>query len=701
MQNYANSQTKDNKISQTRTLDAPVAKKKSKVLEIHGDKRTDDYYWMRERDNPEVIDYLNAENAYLKEMLKPTETLQKKLFDEMVGRIKETETFASYKYKGFKYYSRTEKGKQYRIYCRTKLEPLNESAEQVILDVNQLAEGAAFCSVRTLSTSPNQNLLAYAVDTIGRRKYTIRIKDLSTGETLDDKIVDVTGNMAWAQDNQHIFYTRQDPETLRAFQIYLHKLGTDPAKDKLVFEEKDEEFSCFVYRSRSRKYIIIGSQQTLSSEYRIIDANAPDSEPVIFLPREENHEYSIDHINGKFFVRTNWKAKNFRLMKSAKAGEHKDQWKEIIGNRDEVLLQSFELFDDYLAVEERSNGLTEIRYRNWSETKYHKIETGEEVYLASINATPDTSTSWFRFSYESMTTPMSVREFNLENNESRIVWQTTVLGGFDSENYRSKRMWATARDGTKVPISLVHHVNTKLDGSAPCFLYGYGSYGSSEEPDFASTRLNLIDRGFVYAIAHIRGGEEMGRHWYEDGKLFKKKNTFSDFIDAGEHLIQQKICDPKRLYARGGSAGGLLIGAVINMRPDLFHGVIADVPFVDVVTTMLDETIPLTTSEYDEWGNPNEADYYRYMLSYSPYDNVEVKEYPHMLVTSGLHDSQVQYWEPTKWVAKLRAFKTDNNLLLLKTNMKAGHGGASGRYDRFKELAVRHAFILYLAGISH
>ena len=682
------------------SVDVPNAKRISKVLEIHGDKRSDDYYWMRDRENPEVIDYLNAENAYLEKMLAPTESLQQTLYNEMVGRIKETDTSAPYQHKGFQYYSRTEQGKQYRIYCRKAIET-EEPKEQIMLDVNKLAEGHSFCSLRSISISPNQNMVAYAIDTVGRRKYTVHFKDLTTGNTLAEKIVDVTGNMAWANDNKHLFYTRQDPGTLRAYQIYRHELGTDPANDTLVFEESDEEFSCFVFASRSRDYIIIGSTQTLSTEYRIIDANHPTNDSVVFLPRSENHEYSIDHINNRFFVRTNWNAKNFRLMETGEAGSDKSNWKEVIEHRDDVFFESYELYDNYLAVEERSNGLTEIKIRKWDDEEFQKLDTGEEVYVASIQSTPDTTTPWFRYSYESMTTPSSVRELNVETGDSKFIWQLAVLGGFDRDKYRAKRIWAIARDGEKVPVSLVHHVDTKLDGTAPCLLYAYGSYGSSMDPGFSSTRLSLLDRGFVYAIAHIRGGQEMGRRWYEDGKLLKKINTFTDFIDSGIHLVNEKICDPKRLYARGGSAGGLLIGAVINMRPDLFHGVIADVPFVDVVTTMLDESIPLTTSEYDEWGNPNDPEYYRYMLSYSPYDNVEAKEYPNMLVTSGLHDSQVQYWEPTKWVAKLRAKKTGDNMLVLKTNMEAGHGGASGRYDRFKEVALRYAFLLHLAELSN
>jgi oligopeptidase B len=688
-------------VHQANDAEAPVAKKIPHTLEIHGDKRIDNYYWMRDRNDPKVIEYITAENSYMEQMLAPTNPLQEKLFNETVARIKETDQSAPYEYKGFRYYSRTEEGKQYRIYCRTQLgDSVSTPDEQVMLDVNERAKDQTYCMVQTVSISPDQNILVYSIDTVGRRKYALEFKNLQTGEMLSDTIEDVTGNLAWANDSRHLFYTRQDPQTLRAFQIYRHELGTEAAADVLVFEETDEQYHCYVGLSRSKQFIIIGSAQTLSTEFRVIDANNPTTQPVVFFPRQSNHEYTIDHINDTFYIRTNWNARNFRLMQSNKPGTAKESWIEVLGNRDDVFLNSFELYDQFLAVEERSKGMINVNFRKWDQSDFVSPKMPEDVYLVEINATPDTSAHWLRYSYESMTTPHSIRELNIQSGEERIIKKEQVLGGFDPENYRSKRLWINARDGVQVPVSIVYHASTALDGTAPCLLHGYGSYGHNTDPDFSIPRLNLLDRGFVYAIAHIRGGQEMGRYWYDDGKLLKKKNTFTDFIDAADYLVNEKICDPKRLYASGGSAGGLLMGAIVNMRPELFHGVIADVPFVDVVTTMLDETIPLTTSEYDEWGNPNEPVAYQNMLSYSPYDNVSAKPYPNMLVIFGLHDSQVQYWEPTKWVAKLRALKTDDNLLLLKTHMEAGHSGVSGRYDRFREIAFRHAFLLHLAGID-
>ena len=676
----------------------PQAKKQAKTLESHGHVRQDPYYWLRQRENPEVLAYLNAENEYMKSMMAPVDPLRSKLFDQTVARIKQTDVSVPYPENGYQYYSRTEDGKQYSIYCRKKGD-LN-AAEAVILDVNELAKGHAYCGVSGMEVSPDTRILAYAVDTVGRRKYTLQFKNLDTGELLADRVPDITGNLVWANDNKTVFYTKQDPQTLRSYQIFRHELGTDPANDVLVFEEKDEEFSCYVSKSRSRKFILISSFQTLSSDVRYLDADNPTGELTVLQPRQENHEYSADHFGEHFYLRTNREAPNFCLMKTPEKATTVEHWQPVVPHSDDEFFSGFELFDSFLAIQVRSRGLMEIRFQKNGDTKWQNLEFNDPAYVARITATPESDTTWLRYGYTSMTTPNSSYEYNIETGERRLLKQTEVLGGFKSEDYRSERRWATVRDGVKVPVSIVYHKDTKRDGSAPCLLYAYGSYGSSMDASFNSTRLNLLDRGFVYAIAHIRGGQELGRHWYENGKLLKKMNTFTDFVDVGKFLIEEKYSDPKRLYGRGGSAGGLLIGAAINLRPDLFHGVIADVPFVDVVTTMLDDSIPLTTSEYDEWGNPNIKEYYDYMLSYSPYDNVRKADYPNILVTTGLHDSQVQYWEPAKWVARLREMKTDENLLLLKTNMEAGHGGASGRYDRYKEVAFRHAYLLMLAGIE-
>jgi len=677
---------------------APVASRKATKLEKHGHVRLDNFYLMYDREDPKVILYLNSENDYLKKPMKPTEALQKALFEETKARIKQTDTSVATPNRGYDYYSRTEEGKQYSVYCRRKTGTENE---EIILDVNQLAEGHEFCRVAGLSVSANTKILAYAVDTVGRRKYSIKFKSLENGEMFSDEVANVTGNLVWAEDNKTVFYARQDEQTLRSFQIYKHTLGTDSDSDELVFEEKDEQFSCYVGKSRSRKYIMIFSNQTLSTEVRFTNSTGPFEEFTVLQPREQNHEYSADHFGDHFYIRTNDKATNFRLVKAPESNPGKENWTDVVPHSENDYFEAFELYKDFMAIEIRKDGLVQLLYRankDGEQGEWDPVEFNDPAYVAGISATPETDTKWLRYGYTSMTTPYSTYERNIETGEVRLLKQTEVLGGFDAKNYRSERQWVTAHDGVKVPISIVYHKDTPRDGTAPCLLYGYGSYGSSMDPSFNSTRLNLLDRGFVYVIGHIRGGQELGRKWYEDGKLFKKKNTFTDFVDIGKYLIANKYSDPKRLYSRGGSAGGLLIGAAINIAPDLFHGVIADVPFVDVVTTMLDTSIPLTTSEFDEWGNPAEKPYYDYMLSYSPYDNVQTVDYPNILVTTGLHDSQVQYWEPAKWVAKLRYMKTDDNLLLMKINMSAGHGGASGRYDRYKELAMRHAFLLMLSG---
>ncbi|WP_367389235.1 S9 family peptidase [Lewinella sp. LCG006] len=685
---------KESVMYQKTDIVAPVATKIPKELTIHGDTRTDNYYWLNERENPEVISYLNAENTYTDEMMSHTKDFQDKLFEEMKGRIKEDDQSVPYKDNGYFYLTSYKEGQEYPIYSRKK--GTLEAEEEVMLDVNVLAKDFSYFNVGSRSVSPNNELLAYGEDTLSRRIYTIRFKNLKTGEMIEDQIPNTTGGAVWANDNQHVFYAVKD-ETLRPVKIFRHRLGTSSTKDVLVYEEKDDTFSAFVYKSKSRKYIIIGAYQTLSQEYQVLDANNPTGEFRMIQPRERGLEYGIAHFGDKFYIRTNLDAQNFRLMSTPENATTKDNWTEVIPHRKDVLLEGMEIFQNYLVLSERKNGITQLRVRPW-EGKEHYIDFGEDAYLAYTDTNPEFDTEVLRIGYQSMTTPPTTYDYNMKTKAMELLKQQEVLGGFNSDDYVSERIYAKARDGVSVPISIVYHKDFKKDGTQPLLLYGYGSYGASMDPYFSSARLSLLDRGFAFAIAHIRGGEEMGRHWYEDGKLMNKKNTFNDFIDCGEYLVAEKYAAKDQLYAQGGSAGGLLMGAVMNMRPDMWKGVVAAVPFVDVITTMLDESIPLTTGEYDEWGNPNEKEAYDYILSYSPYDQVEAKDYPATLVTTGLHDSQVQYWEPAKWVAKLREMKTDKNPLLLHTNMDAGHGGASGRFARLKEVALQYAFFLDLAG---
>jgi oligopeptidase B len=548
--------------------------------------------------------------------------------------------------------------------------------------------------------SDDNKLLCYSEDIISRRIYTASFKEIATGQILDDRLEGLAGSPVWAGDNKTVFYVKKDPATLREFQIWRHELGTSQEKDVLVFEEKDEEFHCFVSRTKSKKYLVIGTAQTLSTEYRVLESANPSGEFRVIQPRERDHEYGIDHYNDKFYISTNWQAKNFRLMECAENATTKENWKEVIAHRDDVLLEGIEIFRDYLVVDERKNGLTQLRIIKWSDRSEYYMDFQDPAYDAGVGANPDFNTDVLRYGYSSMTTPASTYDYNMATRERKLMKQQEVVGGHQPENYQSERVYATAKDGTKVPVSLVYKKGTKLDGSAPTLLYAYGSYGATMDAGFSSTRLTLLDRGFIYAIAHIRGGQEMGRHWYEDGKLLKKKNTFTDFIDCADYLIAQKYTSNEKLFAMGGSAGGLLMGAITNMRPDLWRGVVSAVPFVDVITTMLDETIPLTTFEFDEWGNPKNKEYYDYMKSYSPYDNIEAKNYPNILVTSGYWDSQVQYWEPAKYVAKMREMKTDKNLLLFWCNMDAGHGGKSGRFEALKEVALEYAFMFDLVGIK-
>ena len=676
----------------------PKAAVKPVKLEKHGHVREDNYFWLRERENPEVIAYLEAENAYTDTILRHTEAFQEKLFEEIKGRIKQTDLSVPYKRDDFYYYTRVVEGKEYPIYCRKK--GSLEAPEEIMIDANALAEGHRFSSVGGVDISSGQDVVSFAQDTLGRRFYAIRFKNLATGEMLPDEIPNVTGNVAWASDNKTVFYGKQDPVTLRSYRIYRHKLGTDPSKDKLAYEEKDVTFNCYVFKTKSKKYIMIASSQSLSNEYRFLDAETPTGSFTVLQPRERDHEYDVDHYQDNFYVRTNLNAKNFRLMKTPVARTTKKNWVEVIPHRDDVLLQGFEIFKDNLVVVERKEGLIQMRIRPWSGAAEHYLDFGEPAYLAYVSTNYEFDTPLLRYGYTSLTTPNSVYDYNMATKEKTLLKQEEILGGFDREDYVTERISAPAGDGKMVPVSIVYRKGMSKNGQNPLLLYGYGSYGASRDATFSAARVSLLDRGFVYAIAHVRGGQELGRVWYDDGKLLKKKNTFTDFIDCAEYLVKQGYTSPEHLYAQGGSAGGLLMGAIVNMRPDLFKGIIADVPWVDVVTTMLDESIPLTTSEYDEWGNPNNKQYYEYMLSYSPYDNVEAKAYPNILITTSLFDSQVQYFEPAKWTAKLRTMKTDNNNILLKTEMKAGHGGVSGRYKQYEDIALKYAFLLDLEGMN-
>ncbi|WP_026946523.1 S9 family peptidase [Algoriphagus marincola] len=677
-------------------MKAPIAKKINHIIKTHGHERTDPYYWMRDRENPKVINYLKEENSYLKEALKETEGLQDQLFQEMKSRIKEDDQSVPYFKKGYYWYSRYEQGCEYPIYCRKK--GSLEAKEEILLNVNELAEGKPYCQVSGLAVSHNQRYLAYGLDVVGRRIYEVFFKDLETGETSSLTIPNTTGNITWAANDQHLFYSKQDPETLRAHRIFRHELYSNSENDQLIFEEKDEEFSCHVLKTKSEAFLLIHSESTISSEIRFVDASQPLDDWKVLQARISHLEYAADHYEDHFWIRTNHRAQNFKVVKAPVDTPGLENWEDFIPHRENVLIEDFDLFSGFFVSQERSNGLTQLLIKPWDGSPGHALDFGEEAYTAWIGHNPEFDTEILRFGFNSLVTPASIFDYHMVTREKTLLKQQEVVGGYDSTLYESARIWAQAEDGVMVPISLVYKKSSfQPDRSNPLLLYAYGSYGYSSDAYFSSNRLSLLDRGFVFAIAHVRGGEDLGRKWYEDGKLLKKQNTFTDFIACAKHLINENYTQADRLYGMGGSAGGLLIGAVINMRPDLFDGVIAAVPFVDVVTTMLDESIPLTTGEFQEWGNPKFEEYYHYILSYSPYDQVESKAYPNILVTSGLHDSQVQYWEPTKWVAKLRDLKTDENLLLLHTNMEAGHGGASGRFQALKELAMEYAFLVMLA----
>jgi oligopeptidase B len=684
----------------------PVAEKISHEV---FNNRTDNYYWMRLSDKQKsaevpdeqtvkVMNYLNSENDYLKTVMKHTEGLQKTLYDEIIGRMKKDDESVPYLKNGYYYYTKYAETSEYPVYYRKKAP---EATGVVLLDVNKVAEGKEYCSVSGLAVSRDNKTLAYGTDFISRRRYTLNFMDVESGSLLPDKIENTTGQVVWAADNKTVFYVTKDEETLRADKVFRHVLGSPVANDEMVFFEADETFSVRLQETKSQKYIVINASQTLTTECLYVDASKPETDFRVFEPRKVNHEYSIDNLGNEFYVYTNSdSSSNFRLMKTPESKTAYINWSEVIPHRKDVLLQGFELFDSYLVLSERIKGLNNLRVINRQDNSDHYLDFGEEVYTAGVNVNPNPDTEILRYGYSSLTTPNSVIDYNMTTREKRVMKEEEVLGGFDKNNYEAKRLWAKATDGTMVPVSLVYRKGFVQDGSAPLLLYAYGSYGSSTDPGFRSNIISLLDRGFGYAIAHIRGGSEMGRYWYEDGKLLKKMNTFTDFNDCAQFLVNEKYTSTDGLFAMGGSAGGLLMGAIVNLRPDLYKGVVAAVPFVDVVTTMLDETIPLTTFEWDEWGDPRKKEYYDYMLSYSPYDQVKATDYPNIIVTTGLWDSQVQYWEPAKWVAKLREMKTDDNLLVMDCNMKAGHGGASGRFERNRITALQYAFILDLAGVK-
>lgn len=688
-------------------LEAPVAKKIDHEMTIHGDTRIDPYYWMKLSDEQKnaktpdgetqaVLDFLNAENDYTNKATSHLDGFKDKLFEEIKGRIKQTDMSVPYKDNGYYYVTRYEEGKEYPIYSRKK-ESL-EAKEEILLNVNEMAEAFDFYNIGGRTISPDNKIIAYGEDTLSRRIYTLKFKSLENGQPLKDVIENTTGYCVWGNDNKTVFYVRKD-EALRPYKIFRHTLGTDPATDVEIYHEKDETFNAYVYKEKSKKYLIIGVGATVSNEYRILEADNPTGDFRLFTERERKLEHSIDYYDGNWYILTNKDgATNFKLMKTDEANTDQSSWKEFIPHRKDILLSGIDIFKDFMVLSERVEGNTAINVKPWNGDAEHYINFGEDAYTARTSVNPEFNTNILRISFTSMTTPRSTYDYDMQSKNMDLLKQQEVIGDFDADNYASERIMIPARDGVKVPVSMVYRKGTKKGADTPLLLYAYGSYGSSMDPYFSSVRLSLLDRGFIFAIAHIRGGQEMGRQWYEDGKMLNKKNTFTDFVDCGQYLVDNNYTSKEKLFAEGGSAGGLLMGAVMNMRPDLWKGVIAAVPFVDVVTTMLDESIPLTTGEFDEWGNPKDKEYYDYIKSYSPYDNVEGKEYPTTLVTTGYHDSQVQYWEPAKWVAKLRDKKTGNNPLLLKTNMEAGHGGKSGRFQRLEEVAFEYAFFLDLAG---
>lgn len=680
--------------------EAPSADKIDKVLEKHEDIRVDPYFWMNDRENPEVVDYLERENAYFESVMENTKDLQEDLFEEMKSRIKEDDTSVPYFFNGYYYITRYQTGKDYPVYTRRK--DSMEAAEEVLFDVNKMAEGYAYYHLGGVSISPDNKWAAYAVDTVSRRNYTIYIKNLETGEVLENAITQTTGSSTWGNDNKTLFYSRKDLQSLRPNQIFRHNVGLETEEDELLYTEEDDTYVTYVYKTRSRKYIVIGSSSTLSDEFRILDANTPMEDFTVFQERTPDLEYQIEHYGDHFYILTNKdKAKNFKIMKTDLQQTSKENWVDVIPHKKDVLLEGLDLFKDYMVISERTNGLNEIRVIEWEGQKDYYLPFESETYQVNTMQNPEFNTTKLRYAYTSLTTPASVIEFDMATKEAKVLKEQEVLGGtFDKDNYISQRLWATAQDGKKIPLSMVYHKDTKINENTPLLQYGYGSYGVTIDPSFSSIRLSLLDRGFVYVIAHIRGSEYLGRDWYEDGKMLNKKNTFTDFIDVSKFLIEEGYTSKDHLYAMGGSAGGLLMGAIVNMEPELYKAIVAQVPFVDVLTTMLDNSIPLTTGEYDEWGNPNNKIYYDYIKSYSPYDNITKRNYPNILITTGFHDSQVQYWEPAKWLAKLRENQTGNGVLLMQTNMDTGHSGGSGRFESIKEVAMEYSFILNLEGIN-
>lgn len=676
-------------------IKAPIAKKIDTVLSNHSVDRLDPYYWMNKRDLKEVLDYLEAENSYYRQETKETEAFQETLFEEMKSRIKEDDESVPFKKNGYWYITKFEKGKEYPIYTRKK-ETL-EAPEELLFDCNQMAEGFSYFHLGSFSVSPDNQLAVYSIDTVSRRQYTLHVKDLESGQILEDTIVNTSGSASWANDNKTLFYSLKDEQTLRSIAIYRHQLGDQ--KDQLMYLEEDDTFSVFVSKSRSGKYIVIGSSSTLTSEYRILNADQPLSEFDLFTKRQRGLEYDISHFEDHFYILTNKdEATNFKVMRTPIDHTAVGNWEDFITHDSKSLIEDFTCFKKYYVLVTRENGLSRIKIASWDQEIFFEIPFDNETYTAYIGSNPEFDSLELRYGYTSLIEPNSVYNFHMETKEKTLLKQVEVLGGaFERTNYIQERIWAIAEDGVQIPISLVYHKETPLDGSSPLFQYGYGSYGHTIDPSFSSLRLSLLDRGFIYAIAHIRGSEYMGREWYETGKLLQKMNTFTDFIACSKHLIAQNYTSEEGLFAYGGSAGGLLMGAVMNMAPKLYKGIVANVPFVDVVTTMLDDSIPLTTGEYDEWGNPNQKEFFDYMLSYSPYDQVSAQEYPNTLIITGYHDSQVQYWEPAKWVAKLRDLKTDSNQLYFSINMDAGHGGASGRFESLKEVAQEYSFIINLA----
>ena len=669
-------------------------------FEEHGQQRVDEYFWLRDdsRSNPEVLSYLEAENAYTAAVLARTKPIQEKLYGELVGRLKPDDDTVPFRKHGFWYYRRFESGREYdRLYRR---KGTLDGPEELLLDLNERAAGLRYYLLGGWEVSRDGNLLAFSEDTVSRRQFTLRIRNLATGEILPDTIVNTDGGgLTWAGDGQTLFYIEKDPVTLLGYKVRRHRLGTDPANDPVVWEEKDRSFYTGISKSKSDRFIFISSSSTVSTELRLLETDRPEGEPRIFLPRERDHEYWVEDLGDRFIVRTNWAAPNFRLMTvPAATTSDRATWRDLVGHRDDVFIDDFEAFPRFLAIAERSAGLKRLRIRPLDGSAEHYVDSDEPDYVASLSLNSEQETDVLRYSFTSLRTPSSIFELDMSTGGRRLLKQQEVLGGFSSGSYVTERLFIAARDGAQVPVSLLYRRGTTFDGSAPLLVKAYGSYGSSSDPYFDADLFSLVDRGFVYAIAHVRGGQEMGRRWYLDGKLLKKKNTFFDFIDVSEGLAARRISARDKIFAYGGSAGGLLMGAIVNLRPDLYRGVIAAVPFVDVITTMLDTSIPLTSNELDEWGDPRQKELYDYMLSYSPYDQVRAQNYPNLLVTTGLWDSQVQYYEPAKWVARLRARKTDTNWLLLKTNMEAGHGGKSGRFARLRDTALQYAFLLELAG---